>query len=193
MIKLSLAIVLMIEKYSIRFKFLSCAFLALSLCGCFSVKPSTSKSGKNLFETFFVGEEGTQYFIKPLFFENKLGGEAQLDFTFRYRDQVKDSCIINISFINDDLMKSADSLIIETDSDSVMLKNFGLLYSQRKGKQHLFRLTSKAILADLAKLFSNEKWSLKLHINGTITEYYAISKTEKSISKLNYQIFSLFN
>src|SRR5690606_36572025 len=37
----------------------------LLLCSCVSVKPSTTKSGKKYFETFYV-ENGTQYFIKPL-------------------------------------------------------------------------------------------------------------------------------
>ena len=65
-----------IYKKTIDMKFLSSIIKvsvlvgSIFLYGCLGVKNSTKNSGKNLFETFFVGNEGIQYFIKPLTFKD---------------------------------------------------------------------------------------------------------------------------
>src|SRR5690606_7037547 len=80
--------------------------LLLLLSSCFSVKPGTSRSARNLYQNFFIGEEGSQYFIKPIAFENDEKEKLQLDITFRYKDEVKDSATVNFSIVTKELNKT---------------------------------------------------------------------------------------
>ena len=71
------------------------------LSGCFGIKPEKSGASGKLYETFFVGDEGTQYFIKDIKFSSNLNSDQTwTDITFRYKNELKDSATINFSFLN---------------------------------------------------------------------------------------------
>src|SRR5690554_5427078 len=54
-----------------------------SIPSCYSIKPGATQSGGKLYESFYLGEEGRQYFIKPLKFSGSDGRYIMIDFTFR--------------------------------------------------------------------------------------------------------------
>jgi hypothetical protein len=160
--------------------------------GCLGVKNSTGNSGKNLFETFYVGNDGTQYFIKPLTFNDEDKNQLKLDVTFRYKDRVKDSALVNISFINNDLFRNVDSLKISNDSVSVVFNNFKCLFAERIQKKFNSRFSTKGSLVETTKLFNKNNWNIIVYRQNKYDSYYSPNETKKKINKLKYGIFMLF-
>lgn len=171
--------------------FFSLCILAI-LTSCMSVRPGGAKSGKKLYETFFVGDEGTQYFIKPLAFTNERNEELKLDFTFRYRNEIKDSAAINASFISNDLIRNIDSLKITNEFVNIVFKDMTYLFSEKKKNAYNNRFSAKTDLLKVTKLFNSIDWEIWMYKNGKPTRYSAAKKTEKSLDKLSQQLFVLF-
>ncbi|MCU0346710.1 MAG: hypothetical protein MUC59_07190 [Saprospiraceae bacterium] len=178
------------NKTIFRLSFSLCIFALLS--SCMNVRPGGAKSGKKLYETFFVGDEGTQYFIKPLAFTNERNEELKLDFTFRYRNEIKDSAAINASFISNDLIRNIDSLKIMNNSVNIALKDMTYMFSERKKDAYNNRFSAKTDLLKVTKLFNGNDWQIWMYENGKQTRYAAAKKTEKSLAKLSQEVFVLF-
>jgi hypothetical protein len=160
--------------------------------GCFGMKNSSVNSGKNLFETFFVGDDGIQYYVKPLLFTDVNKNRMMLDLTFRYKDTVKDSATVNISFMNTEIIRDIDSLIISNNLISVQYKQFKYLFSERMRSDFNSRYSTKCPLVDLYKLFDQNNWILTVYSKGVRSEYGTPQNTMKKIDKLKYEIFTLF-
>lgn len=170
--------------------FILCALVIFS--SCFSVKPGATKSGGKLYETFFVGEEGTQYFIKPLKFTNEHSEFLKLDITCRYKTEIKDSAIVNISFLSNELFKSIDSLKIYNGEHATLINELNLLFAERSKDMYSIRFSTKVNLADIKILFSRNDWGLIPYRNGESSLYTPQKATKKKIDKLNYEVFELF-
>jgi len=166
--------------------------IVISLSGCIGMKPSGVKSGKNLYETFFVGEEGTQYFIKPIVFNSENKNRLFVDFTFRYKDKIKDSAFVNMSFFNTEIIKNIDSLKITNSSVSIVLKNIKSLFAERSQKEYKSRFSTKGSLADLNKLFDKNNWIITAFKHNNSTNYTTPKSTKMKIDKLDAGVFMLF-
>ena len=169
----------------------SIAALITILVSCASIKPAGVKTGQKLFETFFVGDAGTQYFIKPLTFSNTTKEELKFDITFIYKNKIDDSATVNISYMGNQLLKSADSLKIGSEFNTVIIKELKYMFSERSKKMYNCRFSAKVNLADVIKLFANDKWNINLYKNGEFIMFSAPKSTKKKIDKLNYQIFAI--
>jgi hypothetical protein len=168
-------------------------FVLFTLSSCFGVKSSSTKSGKKLFETFYVGEQGTQYFIKPItFFNDKNKDELQADFTFRYKDALKDSVIMNFSLETINIVKKIDSITIFSQENKASSKKVNLLFNESKGKLFKSRFSVKILLTELNKLFQNKDWKIQLYFDGTTQNYLPENSTKNAIKKLNDKVFILF-
>jgi hypothetical protein len=178
-------------KTTFGYFFIVCFSLTFFL-SCYSVKHAGSKSGKRLYETFFVGEEGTQYFIKPLSFINKTAEELKLDITFRYKNVVKDSATVNITFHAKNNLKSLDSLKITNMVFNTTISEMKYLFSERNSDMYNCRFSSKVPLADAEKLFENNQWIITQYNDHIVTKYMPSPSTNEAIGKLDYEIFSLF-
>lgn len=167
--------------------------VGIVLSGCFSVKPSSAKSGKKLFDTFFVGEEGTQYFIKPLLLESVTSDEKlHIDFTFRYKDQVKDSSTVNISIQSPHLYKSLDGLQIANATAHIAASEPTLLFNEKSGQVFVSRFTTKISLQDTEKMFNGGgDWTIVASHPSQKTTYKATAKTAKAVAILRDKIFVL--
>jgi hypothetical protein len=186
--------------YSISFKFFYILqikiiyFILLSLfcSSCLSIKPSKTKSGKNYFETFYVGEQGTQYFIKPISFVNKKSDEELiLDFTFRYKNKIKDSSIINFSIKSANIYKSIDSLKILNKNIEIKNNKVMLLFNEKKSDGFISRHTTKVNLLEVKELFNNGDWKVIIYNQNQIREYIPEKKTIKIINIMKDKIFSI--
>ncbi len=175
-----------------KLKFLVVLFFALVLLnGCLSIKIGGVKSGKNLYETFFVGEAGTQYFLKPFYFYNKQKESVIIDFTFRYKDVIKDSVMVNFTIKHANLFKTIDAAVINNDSMLCKLNNMVLLYNKKDGKYFLSRFSSKCALKDLDQLFLNDQWKIEVKSKLVTSQFYHNKKSRKKINKLNSELFVL--
>ena len=162
----------------------------VSLSGCASLKQANMKSSNNLFETFYVGEDGTQYFIKPLVFSNPQNKEKlHVDFTFRYKNEVKDSVTVNLSLLSLDIVKRIDSLSFSNTTHKVISKNIKLLFNEKRNKLFHSRFSTNISLIEINKMFESDDWKIIIHNVGT---YTSNKRTEKTIKRLRDEIFILF-
>ena len=153
------------------------------------------RSAKSLFETFFVGEEGMQYFVKPLVFKKDLKEKAvelQLDFTFRYKNTVKDSCTINLSFFDASIIRNIDSMVISSTKQQMVARKINVLFAEKTNKLFNSRFTAKTSFKDLILLSDETDWKVKVYKAGTFTSYYPSQKTTKSLELLKDNLFVLF-
>jgi hypothetical protein len=166
--------------------------IIIIMSSCLSIKPGDVKSGNNLYETFFVGNEGTQYFIKPLTFIDGNKNRLILDFTFRYKDKIKDSVVINMSFLDSEIYRNIDSLKMTNNSVSIVLKDIKCLFADRSQKEFNSRFSTKGSLVDITKLFEQNDWLLIAYKRNDLCKYKTSKNTGEKINKLRYGIFMLF-
>ncbi|MFK7899838.1 MAG: hypothetical protein AB8B61_03670 [Cyclobacteriaceae bacterium] len=172
--------------------FAFCLFLILYACS--PMKPGgsseASKSGSNLFETFYVGEGNTQYFIKPIVFENENKEQFILDFTFKYKDNLNEKMILKASLLSNLLTKELDQVIFTNGKikKNIDLENIKLLFSERDKKLFLSRFSMESNLSQFKQLFNSPNWKIK--IKG-FKPFTPKNSTHKKISRLNYSIFEL--
>jgi len=170
-----------------------CLVVLFSLTGCLSIKPGGKKSGKSYFETFYVGEGGTQYFIKPIVFSSiKKSEKINFDFTFKYKNEVKDSANVNFSILSNNMFKNIDSLTFKNTTHNFVIKDFKLLFNERNSKLFDSRFSTKISLKDLNKMFNSADWVIDVFKENVHYTYTTEKRTKKVIEKLQDKIFVLF-
>ena len=167
--------------------------LLIIFSSCMSIKPGATKSAKKYYETFYVGEEGTQYFIKPLTFNKEDSNEKLLlDITFRYKKVVKDSSKLNFSIISgQQLIKSIDSLKISNDHDDILSKDIGLLFNEKENDEFLSRFTTQIPLENTHQLFKNNNWKFTIYSEKNKLNFNPTNRTQKAIKALSNDVFSI--
>lgn len=161
------------------------------LTGCLGMKNSARKSKKNLVETFFVGDEGTQYFIKPLAFKEAGNQQMELDFTFRCKDQLKDSATVNMSLIGNEIVRTIDSVRISNNSGAVVLHPLRYLFADRVRDQFNSRFSAREDLKAISGLFNKNNWKIIVYRQGKKAVYNSDKASSRKIDQLRFQVFSL--
>ncbi len=151
-------------------------------------------STKGLYETFYVGNDGIQYFIQPLTFTGDADSDEELkiDITCKHKTVIKDSSIVNISLIGAKYFKTVDSIIINTDSCSVVLKDLNIMFSERDGDNFISRFTARSSLFGIKQIFNKSDWAFGVYAQNRSFKYITPKSTKKKIEALNYSIFMLF-
>jgi len=159
-----------------------------------SFKPISAQSGaSSLYETFFVGELGTQYFIKPILFkEVEKKDKIFLDFTFRYKNKIEDSAIINFSVNSTEIFKNIDSLEIINDIKNISSNKSKLMYNEKLNKKLISRFSCNILLEDICQIFKNENWYINLYIDSVKYSFCSSKKTKKTLKKVFENLFILF-
>jgi hypothetical protein len=167
--------------------------IILILNSCISFKPNANKSAKTLFTTFYLGENGTQYFIKPLSLTNNANESIILDFTFRDQVQNTDSLSVNInsSLITNTIVTKIDSMTIHCISHHFTLHSPQLLYKEKKDNKYLLRTQVKTSFKNVSELFGEINWQIQVHSGKTQMNFSATKKTNKSVPLLYTSIFEL--
>jgi len=171
--------------------FISAALVFLFI-NCVSIKPTSIKQGKKLFESFYIGDGGTQYFIKPFKLTNSVKNEDLIiDFTIRHINKQSDTAIINYSILSIDLIKSVESIEFLNKKKFFKTNQNKLLFNERVNTKFISRFSTKISLTELIDLFNENSWDVKIHLENKINEYKAINKTKKIIHLLRENIFVL--
>lgn len=164
----------------------------LFICALF-FNPHMARAGKKLFETYYLGDRGTMYFIKPLYFESVPGGkQLSLDLTIKYRDLAKDSATLNLSTFDKEVHKGMDSLRIDNGGTVVVLNRITPLFTEKKGKNFECRLSMQLPLAQLKALFEQKHWTITVFRAGTSVTYSDAGKTSVKIDQLRQNVFAIF-
>lgn len=164
--------------------------LLVLLTGCFSLKPTGTKSGKSYFETFYVGEEGTQYFIKPIVFESDGSKEdLAIDITFRYKNALRDSARVNFTIKNLNIYRSIDSLKMSNNLIDISSDKVELLFNEKAGKAFVSRFTTKIPLVAVKELFDEDDWTIITYNRDITSRYDSAKKSQKAIRSLRHHLF----
>lgn len=174
---------------SSNFKFI---LLMLICSGCLSIKPAATKSGKKYFETFFVGEEGTQYFIKPIFFKGENSNENLfLDISFRYRNEIKDSATVNFSIKSSLLYKKIDSLSLFNKNNKIESDQVALLFNEKSKTGFTSRYSTRISLDRIKEIFNDDAWEMTIYNDNIRTSYKPHKKSIRAVNAVRDQIFVL--
>ncbi len=156
-------------------------FICLTIMACSPFRGSVKKGTSKLFETFYIGEKGTQYFIKPLFLEDVAKNKMSIDFTFIYNGKVAvtDSATLNFSVFLPKARK-AEKLTLKTENIS---KTSGQITKIFKDVNQI-RFSTRVSLSDL-KIFLMAKQPSILFDK----EYFPKKSTVKKMHKIKNGVF----
>lgn len=168
------------------------AMLSGSTFSCISVKPTTNRSAKTLYTTFYLGDKGTQYFIKPLLLENDEKESVTVDFTFRDKIVADSSLgVINMSVLINETITDIDSIAFYSTDYLFSIVNVKTLYKEKKDKQILIRTSGNVSTKTISYLFKETNWQVKVYSNTKELAFQSVKKTNKSIPLLHSAIFEL--
>jgi len=159
--------------------------IALVSCG-------TARTG--LFETFFVGDEGTQYFIKPFPVQgHKHKGVLENDFTFRYKGSNDADVQYNFTVVDKRVFKEIDSVVLSGSGHRVLIRNPRLLFNEKSKKDFRSRFQSRLSLSDLERLFNSDNgFTAEVFTPRTTVSFTPSGKTIKKVKVVNNDLFVLF-
>ncbi len=155
-------------------------FIILLFNSCFSIKPATTKTGKNLWEEFFVSPGVIQYFVKPLSFQNN-NDLFLFDFTFRNRS---DSVTVNFTMENPKSITSPDQIYFLTNNDSVRISSIQTLLNEKSNDKFKLRKTGKISFVEFKQMMTQDKWVVSLTIDSANKMYYPTNKTTRHLQVL---------
>ena len=176
-----------------RLTFAGIAILAAILFqSCAGIKPGSTRSATNLYTTFFVGDDGLQYFIKPLEFKNDNGEELIMDVTFRYKDEVTGDADFRFTYIGQSMIKKVNQLQFENKVGAWTAEAVELVFVERVNKNYQSRQSAKLGLSETQTLFSSHEWVVKMTAEGgEVHEFRPKRKTQKAINRLHSNIFEM--
>ncbi len=160
--------------------------------GCLSIKPASIRTGKTDVASFYTGEEGTQYFIKPARFSSaEKHKQISIDFTFRYKPTaIPDSVIMNFSMVAPAIYHRIDRLVISNTGASAEACSVELLFHENHKKQFVSRFTSKISFTDFKAVFAyGDDWVLNVYTTEQPVLYQPNKKTRKTVIKLQDSLF----
>ena len=167
--------------------------LFLVLSSIFSAHSSTVISGEKYYRTFYVGEDGIQYFIEPFLLKSeKSKAQLLVDFTFRFKNEIKDSVILNFSIKSSVTYKTIDSLNLSNENIELKSSKIELLFFENRRSNYISRFTTKVSLKDMKELFNNDNWIIAVTTQNQITRYSSHGKSNKEINSLKANLFTLF-
>lgn len=164
-------------------------FLVTLIFSCRTLPLGTN----NLYENFYTGDEGTQYFIKPITFKNSKSEELIIDIIFRFNQTItkEDTARINFSIKSNSLVKEVDSLTLANKEISFKGDDIERLFMERDNKQSLSRFSSSVPLGSLSKLFISDQWNIEAFYKNKKSSFFPTASTRRKISKLNYNLLEL--
>ncbi|MEO0470683.1 MAG: hypothetical protein AAF206_13740 [Bacteroidota bacterium] len=174
-----------------KFFALILSVISLSFFACGGIKPGSAKKGKKLYESFFVGEEGVQYFIKPIGFRNSAKETAFLDLTFRYKDTIQQSAALKGSLFTNELIKEADSLVWQSGAEQVVIRDIDVIFTEREKDQFHNRFSASMDGRALPRIFTTPDWKLHVYDEGKSVQFSPSPKGSKAIRTLEASVFQL--
>ncbi|MEO1257057.1 MAG: hypothetical protein AAFY41_19560, partial [Bacteroidota bacterium] len=166
--------------------------ISLLFTGCFGLKPAGGKSAKGLYDSFYVGEEGTQYFIEKIKLKNDEGADLGLDFTFRYDKSLEKDATVNFSIFSEKIYKTVSSVTFSNSVTSFSTDSVKFYFNDKKKKEIESRFTTEVPLTVVNELFKNSDWKINVVTNPDLSTFTTKGKTTKAIESLNENLFIFF-
>lgn len=158
-------------------------------------KVNSGRSKSKLYQSFFVGEEGTQYFIDRILFENRKSENYLFaDFTFRHSNTKRSSVTFNFSLNSKVYVSQMDSLALLADESVFMAENIKIMFTEKQDGRFVSRFTSSISLDHLKQLMKAPEPKIRLFYKGSdgSQALEPHPKTFKKIQRLNEDLFFIF-
>lgn len=141
----------------------------------------------------FVGDEGIQYFIKPITFKADNNNTLVADFTFRHGEEnLNDTVMLNYTVRTDSKMTKLKDFCICFDNKEIAATSTTTLYKE-KDKDFVTRYSSVFQYKQLREAYKNQTFSLKTITTDGEVEYKPTTKSSKLIQGLDESIFQLLD
>lgn len=148
-----------------------------------------NKSTGGLYETFYVGKEGTQYFIKELEFKSKTNEMLAIDFTFRYNhnktSNQENSVIANYTFSNHRNIK-IDSFLV---GNKLRKKIQRTIFKEKEKNKILTRQSVEISLGSLCDVLSQNNLEVILKGDNEILSFKPKKNTTKKVLSLQNNLW----
>jgi len=149
---------------------------------CISIRKGSTKGAELDYESFFINDSTTQYFIKPLDFI----GDKQFscDFTFRRSGSVNSETTMNFSCFST-FNQPIDTVYLITSSNRYLIINSKLLYKERIEKSFHYRYSTTISFGQLKEFFQSPQQGV------LIDQSYLKMKpaTRKKINRIKTNLF----
>jgi len=161
-------------------------FISFFLQNCY-----LSVANSKLFESFYIGNGKTNYFIKSLKFKGSEKSKLFMDFTLNMVKENDNAVTINFSIINKEETITVDSMFINSYNELVILNSLYLLFLEKNKNRVLSRYTSKIDLQEALNLFKSNEWNITVHSNGVKHNFKNTHTTMRKIDYLNENLFMI--
>ena len=168
--------------------------LSISLNSCLGVKPATSGGGKKYFESYYVGDEGNQYFIKPLALVSEYEeAKATLDISFRSKESLQGTAQMNFSVYMPEAIHSLKSVYLYVNNTSFELSDIKLLFVEKEKNGFQSRFSTTIPAEKLKSIFNTSDWQLVIiKEKGKTYKFDTASSSKKRIEAINTNLFTIF-
>jgi len=157
---------------------------------CINVKYSDKKTGKNLYEEFYIDRGINQYFIKPLKFDYE-SYTFLADFTFRDSTSADGYITCNFSICIDSITVVYDSIGFFTEKCSYKFINPVKMYIDTDKNLYIRRYTSYLKYSEMLEFFNSGNLSIYVSSKSSLKKFLPAKKTIKNINLLNNTLFKL--
>jgi hypothetical protein len=160
--------------------------ILLSLSACFSVKPAATRTKSKAIETFYLGTNGNQYFIKPLEFVSNDKQLLLLDITIRYNDNTEPPpATINFTTFESPQPLIPTRLQIVSSSSSYQFNEFQKIFGDKNEEGYSTRYSVRADQSAVNQLLGSGDWEITLFSEEGELTFFPTRKSEKSIREIN--------
>ena len=168
--------------------------LSISLNSCLGVKPATSGGGKKYFENYYAGDEGNQYFIKPLVLVSEYKeAKATLDISFRSKESLQGTAQVNFSVYMPEAVHSLKDAYLYINDTSFELSDIKLLFVEKEKNGFQSRFSTNIPAEKLKPIFNTSDWQLVIiKEKGKTYKFDTASSSKKRIEAINTNLFTIF-
>lgn len=157
---------------------LTTLLVLLSLGGCIGIKIKGTKGGNKYYETFYAGQNGMQYFIKPILYASTDKEHLFIDYSFRHTQSQKDSVCVHFSIFSKQLIKKIDSIDF---LGSYRDQKITTMFVESKGKQYETRLTFNMPLQVFIKSMEDAHRDITIYHQAKTTIFQTTTRGRKRI------------
>jgi len=179
-----------------RFLLLSLLLVSLSITfnSCLGVRPAASAGSKKYFESYYAGDEGNQYFIKPLALVSEYKeAKATLDISFRSKESLQGTAQVNFSVYMPEAVHSLTRAYLYVNNTEFELSDIKLLFVEREKNNFQSRFSTTIPAEKLKSIFNTSDWQLVIiKEKGKTYKFDTASSSKKRIEAINTNLFTIF-
>ena len=179
-----------------RFLLLSLLLVSLSITlnSCLGVRPAASAGSKKYFESYYAGDEGNQYFIKPLALVSEYKeAKATLDISFRSKESLQGTAQVNFSVYMPEAVHSLKDAYLYVNDTSFELSDIKLLFVEKEKNGFQSRFSTTVPTEKLKSIFNISDWQLVIiKEKGKTYKFDTASSSKKRIEAINTNLFTIF-